>query len=40
MKAISKNDDGMFPAGVIIGKALENFEVGESGVIKVLVNVK
>ncbi|HEU5289609.1 MAG TPA: hypothetical protein VFU05_03130 [Cyclobacteriaceae bacterium] len=40
MKAVSKNGDGMFPAGVIIGKALENFESGSSGLIKVLVNVK
>jgi hypothetical protein len=40
MKAISKNNDGIFPAGVIIGKALENFDSGTSGLIKVLVNVK
>lgn len=40
MKAISIKGDGVFPAGVIIGKALENFDSGESGLIKVLVNVK
>jgi len=40
MKAVSAKGDGVFPAGVIIGKALENFEHGESGLIKVLVNVK
>jgi hypothetical protein len=40
MKAISVKGDGVFPSGVIIGKALENFETGESGLIKVLVNVK
>jgi len=40
MKAISVKGDGVFPSGVIIGKALENFENGESDLIKVLVNVK
>ena len=34
------NGVGIYPAGAIIGKALENFESGETGLIKVLVNVK
>jgi len=40
MKAISPKGDGIFPAGTIIGKALENFDSSQSGLIKVLVNVK
>jgi trimeric autotransporter adhesin len=40
MKAIAINGDGVFPAGVIIGKALENFEGKQTGIIKVLVNIK
>jgi len=40
MKAVSKNGDGIFPAGVIIGKALENFEGASKGKIRVLVNIK
>jgi len=40
MKAVSKNGDGIFPAGVIIGKALENFESASKGKIRVLVNIK
>lgn len=40
MKAVSVKGDGIFPSGIIIGKALENFEGKESGMIKVLVNVK
>jgi hypothetical protein len=40
MKAISAKGDGIFPAGTIIGKALENFDSHEAGLIKVLVNVK
>lgn len=40
MKAVSLNGDGVFPSGIILGKALENFSGQEAGVIKVLVNVK
>ena len=40
MKAISKNGDGVFPSGAILGKALENFDGNGKGLIKVLVNVK
>lgn len=40
MKAVSKNGDGVFPAGVILGKALENFSGPDRGIIKVLINVK
>lgn len=40
MKAVSEKGDGVFPSGAVIGKALENFEAGETGLIKVLVNVK
>jgi len=40
MKAISKHGDGVFAAGVILGKALENFDGNGTGLIKVLVNVK
>ena len=40
MKAISKNGDGVYPSGVILGKALENFDGNGKGLIKVLVNVK
>ena len=40
MKAVSLNGDGVFPSGIILGKAMENFSGQEAGVIKVLVNVK
>jgi hypothetical protein len=40
MKAIAPHGDGMFPAGVILGKALENYDGSGNGLIKVLVNVK
>lgn len=42
MKAIPVNINGVliYPTGAIIGKALENFDRRESGLIKVLVNVK
>lgn len=40
MKAVSEKGDGVFPSGAVIGKALENFEAGETGLINVLVNVK
>jgi trimeric autotransporter adhesin len=42
MKAVPVIVNGVeiYPTGAILGKALENFEVGESGLIKVLVNVK
>jgi hypothetical protein len=42
MKAMPVNVGGVliYPAGAILGKALENFDSQESGLIKVLVNVK
>lgn len=42
MKAIPANVNGIliYPTGAILGKALENFDGSESGLIKVLVNVK
>jgi hypothetical protein len=40
MKAVSVKGDGVFPSGTILGKALENFDGSEAGLIKVLVNVK
>jgi hypothetical protein len=42
MKAIPVNVGGVliYPTGAILGKALENFDGQESGLIKVLVNVK
>jgi hypothetical protein len=42
MKAIPVIVNGIeiYPTGAIIGKALENFEGSETGMIKVLVNVK
>lgn len=40
MKAIAEKGDGIYPAGVILGKALENYDGTGSGLIKVLVNVK
>lgn len=42
MKAIPVNVNGVliYPTGAILGKALENFDGQESGLIKVLVNVK
>lgn len=42
MKAIPINMGGVliYPTGAIIGKALENFNGNQSGLIKVLVNVK
>jgi hypothetical protein len=42
MKAIPVNVGGVliYPTGAILGKALENFEGQEAGLIKVLVNVK
>lgn len=42
MKAIPVNINGVliYPTGAILGKALENFDGAESGLIKVLVNVK
>lgn len=40
MKAVSAKGDGMFPAGTVLGKALENFDGTGTGLIKVLVNVK
>lgn len=42
MKAIPVNINGVliYPTGAILGKALENFDGQESGLIKVLVNVK
>ena len=42
MKAIPVDVKGVliYPTGAILGKALENFETGKTGLIKVLVNVK
>jgi len=41
MKAISRHGDGVFPAGTVLGKALENFnDESPTKIIKVLVNVK
>ena len=42
MKAMPVNVGGVliYPAGAILGKALENFDRQENGLIKVLVNVK
>jgi len=42
MKAIPVkiNDILIYPTGAILGKALENFDKGRQGMIKVLVNVK
>jgi hypothetical protein len=42
MKAIPANINGIliYPTGAILGKALENFSGSETGLIKVLVNVK
>jgi hypothetical protein len=42
MKATPVKINGMliYPTGAILGKALENFEKGGQGLIKVLVNVK
>lgn len=42
MKAVPVIINGVeiYPTGAILGKALENFESGEKGLIKVLVNVK
>jgi trimeric autotransporter adhesin len=42
MKAIPVNINGVliYPTGAILGKALENFDGNDSGLIKVLVNVK
>ena len=42
MKAIPVNVNGVliYPTGAILGKALENFDGNDSGLIKVLVNVK
>jgi hypothetical protein len=42
MKAIPVNVGGVliYPTGALLGKALENFDSQESGLIKVLVNVK
>jgi hypothetical protein len=42
MKAIPVDIKGVliYPTGAILGKALENFENGKAGLIKVLVNVK
>lgn len=42
MKAVPVIINGVeiYPTGAILGKALENFESGDKGLIKVLVNVK
>ena len=42
MKAVPANVNGVliYPTGAVIGKALENFDNEDSGLIKVLVNVK
>ena len=42
MKAIPVNVNGalIYPTGAILGKALEDFSGEQSGLIKVLVNVK
>lgn len=42
MKAVPVKVNGadLYPTGAIIGKALENFDTGETGRIKVLVNIK
>jgi hypothetical protein len=42
MKAVPEIINGVkiYPTGAILGKALENFESGDRGLIKVLVNVK
>ncbi|HEU5289608.1 MAG TPA: hypothetical protein VFU05_03125 [Cyclobacteriaceae bacterium] len=39
-KPVVINGFEIYPTGTILGKALENFESGDTGLIKVLVNVK